>query len=35
LRQMMGDRRFADPLKFAHVRQELGIDPGVETKAAE
>ena len=35
LRQMMGDRRFADPVKFAHVRQELGIDPGVETKAAE
>ena len=35
LRQMMGDRRFADPRKFAHVRQELGIDPGVETKAAE
>ena len=35
LRQMMGDRRFADPMKFAHVRQELGIDPGVETKAAE
>ena len=35
LRQMMGDRRFADPVKFAHVRRELGIDPGVETKAAE
>ena len=35
LRQMMGDRRFADPMKFAHVRQELGIGPGVETKAAE
>ena len=35
LRQMMGDRRFADPVKFAHVRQELGIDPGVETKVAE
>jgi hypothetical protein len=24
---MMQDRRFADPIKFAHVRQELGIDP--------
>jgi hypothetical protein len=27
LRAMMQDRRFADPEKFAHVRQELGIDP--------
>ena len=27
LRTMMTDRRFADPKKFAHVRQELGIDP--------
>jgi hypothetical protein len=27
LRAMMTDRRFADPQKFAHVRQELGIDP--------
>jgi hypothetical protein len=35
LRQMMGDRRFADPVKFAHVRRELGIDPDTETKAAE
>lgn len=26
LRAMMTDRRFADPKKFAHVRQELGID---------
>ena len=26
LRAMMADRRFADPEKFAHVRQELGID---------
>jgi hypothetical protein len=24
--RMMADRRFADPKKFAHVRQELGID---------
>ena len=35
LRQMMGDRRFADPVKFAHVRRELGIDTGLEPKAAE
>ena len=27
---MMVDRRFADPEKFAHVRQELGIDPASE-----
>lgn len=27
LRSMMRDRRFADPVKFAHIRQELGIDP--------
>lgn len=26
LRNMMADRRLADPRKFAHVRQELGID---------
>jgi hypothetical protein len=25
--RMMTDRRLADPQKFAHVRQELGIDP--------
>jgi 2-hydroxychromene-2-carboxylate isomerase len=27
LRAMMTDGRLADPEKFAHVRQELGIDP--------
>ena len=27
LRAMMADRRFANPATFAHVRQELGIDP--------
>ena len=27
LRAMMSDRRFAHPVTFAHVRQELGIDP--------
>jgi hypothetical protein len=26
LRQMMMDRRLADPVTFAHVRQELGIE---------
>lgn len=26
LRAMMADRRFANPVKFAHVRQELGLD---------
>ena len=30
LRVMMADRRFANPKTFAHVRQELGIDPGPE-----
>jgi hypothetical protein len=29
LRAMMSDRRLANPVKFAHVRQELGIDPPV------
>src|SRR5580693_8182246 len=27
LQAMMMDRRLADPEKFAHVRQEFGIDP--------
>jgi hypothetical protein len=27
LRAMMADRRLADPVKFAHIRRELGIDP--------
>jgi len=27
LRAMMSDRRLADPQKFSHIRQELGIDP--------
>ena len=27
LRAMVADRRFVDPKRFAHVRQELGIDP--------
>ena len=32
LRRMMADRRLANPEKFAHVRQELDIDPGSETE---
>jgi hypothetical protein len=31
---MMADRRLADAKKFAHVRQELGIDPIPESKAS-
>jgi len=27
LRAMMADKRLADPQKFAHIRQELGLDP--------
>ncbi len=30
LRTMMADARLASPAKFAHVRQELGIDPAPE-----
>ena len=30
LRAVMVDRRFANPVTFAHVRQELGIDPSPE-----
>jgi hypothetical protein len=30
LRTMMADARLASPSKFAHVRQELGIDPAPE-----
>ena len=33
LRAMMTDRRLVDPIKFAHVRQELGIDPRSEDEA--
>ena len=35
LRQMMADRRLADPVKFAHVRRELGIDGDLVSRAAE
>lgn len=34
LRRMMADGRFANPVKFAHVRQELGIDPVPESEPA-
>ena len=33
LRAMMSDARLANPAKFAHVRQELGIDPRPEPDA--
>ena len=35
LRTMMRDRRLADPVKFAHIRRELGIDPVSEDKATD
>jgi hypothetical protein len=36
LRQMMAEKRLADPAKFAHIRRELGIDPDrSETEVAE
>ena len=35
LRAMMRDRRLADPVKFAHVRHELGIDSESEDKATD
>lgn len=35
LREMMTDRRLADPVKFAHVWRELGVDSVLEAKAAE
>jgi hypothetical protein len=35
LRRMMADPRLANPQKFAHVRRELGIDPGHGAEAAE
>ena len=33
LREMMSDGRFADPRKFAHVRQELGVEPRPDEQA--
>jgi hypothetical protein len=33
LRAMMTDRRLVDPKKFAHVRQELGIDPSTPSRS--
>ena len=32
-RAMTADRRLVDPKKFAHVRQELGLDPSSEDEA--
>ena len=35
LRMMMADRHLADPKRYAHVRQELGIDPVPQVAAAD
>jgi len=35
LRAMMADARLANPAKFAHMRQELGIDPAPEHGSAD
>ena len=35
LRAMVANRRLADPQRFAHVRQELGIDPVSTTDPAQ
>jgi hypothetical protein len=35
LRTMMADARLANPEKFAHVRRELGLEPGFDVEAAE
>ena len=35
LRAMIANRRLADPKRFAHVRQELGIDPVSATDPAQ
>jgi hypothetical protein len=35
LRRMMANARFADPVKFAHIRTELGIQPAPNADAAE
>jgi hypothetical protein len=34
LRELMADTRVADPVRFGHVRRELGIDPSSEAAAA-
>jgi len=35
LREMMADPRLANPSKFAHIRRELGVDPELDSGAAE
>jgi hypothetical protein len=35
LRAMIADRSLADPKRFEHVRQELGIDPVSATDPAQ
>jgi hypothetical protein len=34
LRTMMADGRLANPEKFAHVRRELGLAPGLDAETA-
>ena len=34
LRQLVQDRRAMDPVRFAHLRQELGLDPSEEAAGA-
>ncbi len=35
LREMMADKRLADPTTFRHVRQELGLEPFEDAVSAE
>ncbi len=34
LRELMADTRVADPVRFGHVRRELGIDPSPKAATA-
>jgi hypothetical protein len=35
LREMMANPKLADPVKFAHIRRELGIDPSLDCGSAD
>ena len=35
LRELARDRRQLDPVRYAHVRQELGLEPGVRADAVD
>ncbi len=35
LREMMADKRLANPTKFRHVQQELGLEPGEDAVSAQ